>query len=256
MVKLFIKQQGSGQPIVFLHGWGFNHSIWDKTAAALDNCTYQIDLPGHGKSPLCHYQLPTLTDCLIEQLPENAIWIAWSLGGLLAMATAIRYPQFIKALVLVSSSPRFIKTDNWSCAMKETVLQQFNQQLQEDSISTLQRFLALQVKDTSTARQQLRELSHLLKTNGYPQLAALQSGLHLLQTTDLREQLSMITCPTLAILGQRDTIVPVSVGTVWQQWMSSLRVVSIKSAAHIPFLSHPDTFLHELQRFLHDRVTA
>lgn len=256
MVKLFIKQQGSGQPVVFLHGWGFNHSIWDEMAITIHQQSYQVDLPGHGKSPFCDYHLSDLTDCLTEQLPENAIWIAWSLGGLLAMSIAIRQPKFMKALILVSSSPRFTATNQWLCAIKKGVLLKFKQQLQEDSVSTLQRFLALQVKETPTARQQLRYLNNLIKSNNYPQLVALQAGLDLLLTTDLREELAAISCPTLAILGEQDAIVPVSVGAAWQQWMPSLQVVSIKSAAHIPFLSHPDIFLHELQRFLHDCVTS
>lgn len=253
MTQLFIKQQGAGQPIVFLHGWGFNHSVWDSIVPLFPhNTLYQVDLPGHGQSPFCDYQLSHLTHCLTEQLPREAVWIAWSLGGLLAMATAIQSPNFIKALVLVSTSPRFVASENWYCAMKEQILRHFHQQLQQNITVTLQRFLALQVKDSTDSRQQLRYLTHSLKANGYPQLEALQAGLNLLLMTDLRAQLSSIQCPSLVILGQQDAIVPVSVGEQWQLLMPMLQVVPIKSAAHVPFLSHPTTFLQHIQRFFHD----
>jgi pimeloyl-[acyl-carrier protein] methyl ester esterase len=251
-MKLFIKSQGQGKPLILLHGWGFNGDIWHDMAALLSSrwCVYQVDLPGHGRSPMCEYRLPILTKTLATELPTNAVWIGWSLGGLLAMAVARWYPASVRALVLVSTSPRFITADDWLHAMRPEVLQQFALQLQNDSLGTLQRFLALQVKGSEAARQQLRTLNALLKQNSPPQPEALQAGLKLLQTTDLRSELSQISHPALLCLGKRDTIVPVNVGEDCQRWWPNLSKFIIKSAAHIPFLSHPDIFRHLLQGFL------
>ncbi|EDN65606.1 hypothetical protein BGP_1953 [Beggiatoa sp. PS] len=47
-------------------------------------------------------------------------------------------------------------------------------------------------------------------------------------------------------------IVPVNVGKDCQKWWPNLPKVIIKSAAHIPFLSHPDVFMHLLQGFLNE----
>ncbi|MDM8569389.1 alpha/beta fold hydrolase, partial [Thiotrichales bacterium HSG1] len=84
---MFIKQQGLGKPLILLHGWGFNNNIWDDIAVDLakDWRVYQVDLPGHGKSPMCDYSLSSLTEQLAASLPNDAVWIGWSLGGLLAM---------------------------------------------------------------------------------------------------------------------------------------------------------------------------
>ena len=254
-MDLYIKTQGSSssQPLILLHGWGFNGEIWNDIGGELakDYCVYQVDLPGHGHSEMCEYSLPILTETLAASLPKNAIWLGWSMGGLMAMAMARWKPVYVKALVLVSSSPRFITADdNWPHAMKLAVLKQFAQQLETDTLGTLRRFLALQVKGSEAASQQLRSLNALLKQTPLPQIKALEAGLQLLQNTDLRAELSQIDCPSLLCLGERDTLVPVGVATDCQHFLPTLETVCIKSAGHLPFLSHPKQFMNSLQGFL------
>ncbi len=250
-MSLFIKSQGQGNPLIFLHGWGFNGEIWNYIAEQLAQHwhVHQVDLPGHGHSPMCEYTLPILINKLAANLPKQAVWIGWSLGGLLAMAIARWQPAWVRALVLVSTSPRFVTAADWPDAMAPAVLQQFAEQLQRDTVGTLQRFLALQVKGSETARQQRRTLNALLKKTEPPQPQALQAGLTLLQNTDLRPELSQIHSPALLCLGGCDTLVPVGVGEACQQWWPTLRKVCIKPAAHVPFLSHPELVMHLLQGF-------
>lgn len=256
-MNLFIKQQGEGKPLILLHGWGFNGEIWNDMAAILAQNwrIYQVDLPGHGRSALCEYSLPILIEKLAAELPKNAVWIGWSLGGLLAMAMARYQPTWVRALVLISTSPRFVTDKDWNHAMTPTVLQQFAQQLQNDTIGTLQRFLLLQVKGSEAAHQQRRILNACLKKTTIPQLDALQAGLTLLQNTDLRLQLSQIRCPALLCLGGRDMIVPVGVGKDYQQYFPHLEQICIQPAAHVPFLSHPDIFIPILEGFLNEIKT-
>jgi len=187
-------------------------------------------------------------------LPVQSVWMGWSLGGLLAMAMARWQPAYVQALVLVSTSPRFITGEDWPHAMPSVVLQQFAQQLESDTIGTLRRFLALQVKGSKTARQQLRTLNIFLKKTAIPQPLALQEGLQLLQNTDLRAELLQIDCPALLCLGGRDTLVPVNMGKDCQQWWPTLRTIYLQQAAHIPFLSHPSLFMDALQGFLNDVI--
>jgi pimeloyl-[acyl-carrier protein] methyl ester esterase len=256
-MHLYIKTQGksSSQPLILLHGWGFNGEIWNNIGRELakNYHVHQVDLPGHGRSQMCQYSLPILIKTLTATLPKNAVWLGWSMGGLIAMAMA-RY-QDIKALVLVSSSPRFITADDWLNAMRLSVLKQFAEQLENDTLGILKRFLALQVKGSEAAHQQLRTLNTLLKQTPIPQIQALQAGLKLLQTTDLRAEFSQTNCPSLLCLGERDTLVPASVATDCLLLLPTLQTVCIKSAGHIPFLSHQKQFLHSLQGFLNEFLT-
>jgi pimeloyl-[acyl-carrier protein] methyl ester esterase len=256
-MSLFIKQQGKGEPLVLLHGWGFNGDIWNDIATKFAQHwrVYQVDLPGHGRSPMSKYTLSALAEKLANELPQKAVWIGWSLGGLLAMAVARWHSDSVRALVLVSTSPRFVTAEDWPYAMTPEVLRQFAQQLQNDTRGTLQHFLALQVKGSEAARQQLRTLNTFLKEMDIPQSEALQAGLELLQNTDLRRELFHIHCPALLCLGGHDTLVPAGMGIDCQQWWPMLRKICIKPAAHIPFLSHPEIFMQLIQGFLNEIAT-
>ncbi len=65
-MTVFIQETGAGQPLILLHGWGFNHHIWQPIIAPLAARwrVYQVDLPGHGQSEPCAYQLPILIEKL------------------------------------------------------------------------------------------------------------------------------------------------------------------------------------------------
>ncbi|OUD14162.1 pimeloyl-ACP methyl ester esterase BioH [Thioflexithrix psekupsensis] len=239
-MTLYIKQQGQGFPLILLHGWGFNHAIWEDCAAqwARYFTVYQVDLPGHGQSPLCDYDWERLLPVLAAQLPARAIWVGWSLGGLLASAMARWRPERVQALVLFASSPCFMTADDWPHAMTPQVLNQFAHQLAQDIEGTLQRFLLLQVRGLDAPRQKLRQLQPLVAQAGYPSLATLQQGLTLLINSDLRKELAAISCPALLFLGHYDALVPVAVRHDIAKWWPTLKTVVVKPAAHLPFLSH------------------
>ncbi|OQW94321.1 MAG: pimeloyl-[acyl-carrier protein] methyl ester esterase [Beggiatoa sp. IS2] len=255
--RLFVKERGQGLPLIFLHGWGFNHAVWDTIADQLCKNwhVYQVDLPGHGQSPVCEYTFPALTQRLAENLPKNAIWVGWSLGGLLALAMAINQPGRVRSLILVSSSPRFTTAIDWPHAMELEMLQEFAQQLETDTLGTLQRFLVLQVKDSEFIQRQLHLLRALKEKMKLTPLVTLRTSLQLLMTADLRHELKLIQCPSLLIFGGRDIIVPVEVAEDCHRYWPAARIQSIPTAAHLPFLSHPDTFLQQLQAFLYEVTT-
>lgn len=74
-------------PVVLLHGWGFDHRIWNPLVKVLENDreVLAIDLPGYG-----HHQADgplSFEDCLAilaSRLPEGALLCGWSMGGVLA----------------------------------------------------------------------------------------------------------------------------------------------------------------------------
>lgn len=249
-MKLFIQQRGHGQPLILLHGWGFNGRIWESIAAPLAAQwqVYQVDLPGHGQSVFSNYQLSALTTQLATQLPPQALWLGWSLGGLLAMAMAHDFPAWVRGLMLITTSPRFVTAPDWPYALTPKILTDFRQQLQADADKTWRSFLALQLRDLSVGQRQY--VYTQLKLGGYPQLQALQAGLTCLLETDLRFQLKAVTCPSMFCLGERDPLIPVQMGTRCHAWWPEVDLVTIQTAAHIPFLSHSEAFMNAFNRFL------
>lgn len=254
-MKLFIKQTGDFKkpPIILLHGWGFQHHIWDEFVPFLneDFSVYQVDLFGYGHSSMIEpYSLDNIAKYLVEQLPKDAIWIGWSLGGLMAQFTAFNYPNKIKGLFLIGSSPCFVQKENWKCAMAEETLNKFAFQLEQDWRGTLQRFLALQLQGDDQARQWLKKLKLQLQNSPAPHPLALNAGLQLLKDSDLRNlwEKSM-PCPMTLCFGRRDALVPASLGDAWQILNPALDSTIVEGAAHTPFLSHAPDVLTALRRF-------
>jgi len=252
--RLFCKTQGSGPELVLLHGWGMNADVWDGVVPKLakSHRVTAVDLPGHGRSGDADddYSLSAQAQKVAEILPPNCILVGWSLGGLLALQLALDFPRRIKALVLVASSPRFVRADDWPDAMQAEVLQGFAGELQTDFKKTINRFLAIQALGSEHAREELRLLRERVFAHGEPEPKALASGLDILMTADFRARLSQLQCPTLLISGERDTLFPVAAARHTQALIADARLSVIRGAGHAPFLSHPEDFVRALQEFL------
>lgn len=253
MPTLFIKQTGNinNPPLILLHGWGFQHRIWDDFVPFFSHefSLYQVDLFGYGNSEMiAPYSLENIVEQLITKLPQNALWIGWSLGGLIAQAVA--FQTQIKGLFLIGSSPRFVQTENWHCAMLEITLEKFALQLEQDWAGTLQRFLVLQLQGDEQSRYWLKKLRQQLQEVNKPHLHALKAGLSLLKNTDLRDfWRQRIPCPTFLCFGRRDALVPAGLSDAWKSLNPSIESLVIEGAAHTPFLSHSTEVSTALRRF-------
>ena len=155
MSELFHTTVGQGPEIVLLHGWGMNAGVWEPFLPLLHD--YQVtlvELPGHGNSPWndSDVTLQHWVQKVLDVAPERATWCGWSLGGQVAQLAAMQEPDRVSALVLLSSTPRFVQGPGWQHAVQQQVFHQFGEQLLEDTESTLQRFLSLQVRGSESAR--------------------------------------------------------------------------------------------------------
>ena len=257
-MKLFSVTQGRGADVVLLHGWALHSGVWNEIADTLAQYfrVTLIDLPGHGRSPIFPdaYSLSNLATHVLDVAPPKAVWLGWSLGGMVAMQAALEQPERLAGLVLVASSPRFVEAADWPHAVPVQVLQDFAQDLQRDFRGTIRRFLALQMRGNTHTRDYLRILNTRAFKHGEPSLVALQAGLSLLAETDLRKQLKDITCPTLLVMGENDTLIPLAAAEALVVMFKAAYSEVIPGAGHAPFLSHPQQFLQRVTAFLHETL--
>jgi pimeloyl-[acyl-carrier protein] methyl ester esterase len=247
LADLFDTDTPESTDLVLLHGWGMNAAVWDGLPAALTagSTQHRIELPGHGDSPFhaawgeSPGSLWRWADACLAAAPPRAVWLGWSLGGLVALAAALLAPRRVRGLILVSASPRFVQATDWTPAVPEVTLAQFHAALGADPAATLNRFLALQVRGSDHAREVLRTLREQLATRPAPDPAALAIGLELLRDCDLRGPLPDCRCPALWLFGGRDTLVPPAVAERVELLMPGASTRVIPGAAHAPFLSHP-----------------
>lgn len=255
-MTLFKESLGNGkESITFLHGWGLNGSIFEPLAEQFTD-QWQvdlIDLPGHGKSPLIEgdYTLKNIAQAVADALTEKTTLLGWSLGGMVAQQVAIDFPDKVKQLILIASTPQFIKSKEWPCATSEAVLDSFSTALENDYKSTLQTFLALQAKGSESAREDIRLMRKKLFSHGEPQTTALQGGLEILKSSRLRGQLNKITMPVQIIMGQHDTLMPHPAGPEFNKLLSDSQCHIIKHAGHAPFISHLEETTNIIKQFIH-----
>lgn len=251
----------TAKDLVLIHGWGMNDGVWAGLPPGLTEgqrlCP--IALPGHDGAPLP----PGLagTDALwdwaracLDQAPERAVWLGWSLGGLVALAAALTAPKRVAGVILMTATPRFVQAEDWRCAMPESTLDQFHAGLLADPSGTLGRFLALQVRGSDHARETLRELRRELAAHPVPDPAALALGLELLRDCDLRGPLPDLRPPSLWIFGSHDALVPPTVAERIALLLPGASTAVIAGAAHAPFLSHPAETHAAIRHFLDTAV--
>jgi pimeloyl-[acyl-carrier protein] methyl ester esterase len=198
-LNLYRETRGQGPDLVLLHGWGMNAAVWRGLPAdlALGHRLTAIELPGHGGSPFdpAWPGLADWADACLAAAPDRAVWLGWSLGGLVALAAARRAPERLAGLVLMTATPRFVQASDWPAAMAPATLARFHDGLLADPAGTLERFLALQVRGSEAARDTLRLLKRELAERPAPDPVALALGLDLLRDSDLRPLLRILTAP-------------------------------------------------------------
>ncbi|MDE2234927.1 MAG: pimeloyl-ACP methyl ester esterase BioH [Gammaproteobacteria bacterium] len=253
-MRLHVESGGAGSDLFLVHGWCLHSGVWNGLLPQLEK-NYRVtcvDLPGHGYSRALPMPgtIQSLARELLDVAPPDAVWLGWSLGGLACLRAAVDNPQRIRALVLVCATPRFLTATDWPHAMPLQQLQNLVDELRNNYRTSVQRFLALQVHEDSSARAMLRQLRALLYAHGEPSPADLERGLMLLRDTDLRPELERVQQPTLAVMGGYDRLVPAQAGQAIAAAIHGAQCMVFPKAAHAPFLSDPTSFISVLQQFM------
>jgi 3-oxoadipate enol-lactonase len=110
-VALAFEEYGQGPPVVFLHGYPLDHTIWQPLVPHLQNIARLIlpDLRGFGKSPVPAgtYTMREMAEDvvgLLDQLEiEKAVLVGHSMGGYVSLAFAHAYPGRLAGLGLVAT---------------------------------------------------------------------------------------------------------------------------------------------------------
>ncbi len=243
---------GTRLPCVFLHGWGMNSAVWQPCRTWLPDWIDAIfvDLPGHGRMrEVAAGSLDDYVHAVAAVVSRPALWVGWSMGGLVALRLAQMYPQKTAALLLTASTPCFVQREGWPHAVKSEVFAQFAELLLSDVEQTLKRFFALQSLGAEGARQAIQDLQQSVIGRGVPTESTLQLGLEILQHSDMRAQLGDIAVPLGFLLAERDVLVPAAVAQDLRALAPAAWLQIMPRCGHTPMVSQPQAFVAHLQDF-------
>lgn len=256
--SLKITTRGQGPELVLLHGWAMHSGIWGGVVDVLASVfrVNLVDLPGHGVNhdvPLSR-DLDEVAELILSEVPP-AVWIGWSLGGLVTLAAALRQPHKVHKTILVAATPCFTKQADWDLGVSAAGQKAFADGLDNDFEETLNQF-CLQCFGAAWVDESLRRLGRSTVRDNIPAKHVMHTGLHLLYENNLLGDLSTCKVPMLFLGGTRDrTIKPES----YEQAAAMLPTASsclIRAAGHAPFISHQDQFLDIILEYIRGEQLA
>ncbi|MGB5488190.1 MAG: pimeloyl-ACP methyl ester esterase BioH [Lysobacterales bacterium] len=250
--SLKISTRGQGPELVLLHGWAMHSGIWGGVVDVLASefRVNLVDLPGHGANhnvPLSR-DLYEVAELILSELPP-AVWIGWSLGGLVTLAAALRQPHKVHKAILVAATPCFSKQADWDLGVSVAAQQAFVDGLENDFEETLNQF-CLQCFGAAWVAESLRRLGRATARDNVPAKHVMHTGLHLLYSNNLLADLSTCNVPMLFLGGTRDRTIRAE---SFEQAAAMLPAASsclIRAAGHTPFISHQDQFLDIIHGYL------
>ena len=239
---------GQGEPLVIIHGGGDGARAWLKSSEELSKyySVYIPDLPGFGHSQSANdkFHLPEYV-AFIEDFThalgiESFHLVGHSIGGGIALHYALKSPQKVKGLVLVSSWCLGIEAALWVRLLSHPAL---CRSLGEASIAVLKgvKWLArLFYAPFRFANPVTRVKMDVGKT-----MITLRG-----QTTVLQDRLCELTMPTLLVWGSGDRIVPASHAYVAAELIPDCQLHIFEGCGHSVYKQRAGEFSQLLANFL------
>lgn len=225
--------EGSGKTLVFIHGLSDNLLYWEFLANSLkkDFQVLRVDLRGHGKSELGDEEIAVDTysddlNNLLKDLNLSKIsLIGFSLGGLVALDFAGRYPQKVDSLVLMSS---YAKADG---ELKDTLLQfkkKLNIGFEEFYDFILPKTLCPSVIEEN--KEELEFLKEISSKNANTE--AYIKACDVCLNFDDEKNLSKIDIPTLILAGKHDEISTLEIQKEMQRKIKNSQLIVFSDVKH------------------------
>lgn len=257
--SLFYRKEGSGPlTLVFLHGEYSNSIVWSDLHSLEGYTTLTVDLRGFGNSKKTgklsienhrddlRALLLDLRALLLDLQVQKFVLIGWSMGGLIAQAYALEYPEGLQKLVLINSTPQFIRESSfpWGPTRQEKL--EFTSQLISDFREETQK---ISLKAIPEHREVRHKFKRLLREIG--QDIILRQGLDILSFSSLN-RIHQLGIPTLILVGAKDRIIPPNCSFLLRQLIPNSTLLEYPEAGHALFLTFFEDFKDDLLDFLQE----
>lgn len=261
--RLYVKDWGTGTPVILVHGWPLSADSWDDQAMAIANAGYRAiayDRRGFGRSsqPWTGYDYDTLSDDLATVIAhadaDDAILVGFSMGGGEVARYMSRHAgrSVAKAALVASILPFRLKTDDNPSGTLQSAFDDTAAALSEDRAKFFTGFFRKFFGVTDAAQPVSDEL--LRWAHGMAMQAGLKSTIDCMRSfsgTDFRRDLAAFKVPTLIIHGTEDQTVPIDASArLAVKGIADATLIEYEGAPHGLFATHKDRFSRDLIEFI------
>lgn len=235
-IDLSYERHGSGSPLVLIHGFPLDLSIWDSVIPLLENDFDLIvpDLRGFGESSTVEtpYTMLDFANDIVGLLDflgvEKAAFAGHSMGGYVALAFAREYPNRVSGLALVSSQAVADAPERKAGRYKTA----------RDVLEKGVNVVAEAMTPKLSADEKVQEFTNLLM-KAQSKAGVIGALKAMAEREDSTPVLSQFSFPILLIHGDADTLIPIDRAKEIKSALPAARLIKLKKAGHMPMLEFP-----------------
>ncbi len=235
-IRLYFEEAGQGTPMILLHGFPLDHTIWQPLVAPLEGHARLImpDLRGFGQSPAPEgvYTMREMADdvlALMERLEiEHAILVGHSMGGYVSLAFAHAYPHRVAGLGFVSTHAAPDTPDHAAKRIEEA------RKVARLGTGFLTKDMSKKITNKPELVEPIRQIMD--KVPKQTVIAALKGMAERANSTPL---LALMSAPAVVIHGVEDKFVSLEKAQDMAQLLPRAWLVQVPQAGHMPMMSDP-----------------
>lgn len=259
-VPIYYTDNGSGDPILLIHGWTMNGGYWfqkNEPALAEDHRVITMDLRGHGRSGKTNdgHTLAQYARDVRELLETEALTGVTPVGWSMGTAVLLNYfEQFgsdrLDRAVFVDQSPKFHNDEEWSHGLlgefSGDAATELATNLEYNRASAAKPFIEAMFTEPPDGETVDEMYAETTKT---PTDVTTEIFLDMTYS-DLRPVLDTIDVPVLLLYGEQSKIFPTDVGAWLEGAIPEATHVPFAESGHCPFWEEPEKFNDEIAAFV------
>lgn len=252
-INIDYRDQGTGVPVIFIHAFPLNQSMWDEQVAALSSIcrAVTLDLRGFGLSdvpdgPYSMDQMAADVHGLMTELGiDKAVLAGLSMGGYISFAFYRNYPDKVQAIVLADTRASADTEEGRDKRLKsaERAEGEGARAIADDMVP-----LALAPSTVENNPDVVQRMRRMAEANSPKGIAAAQRGMA--ARRDSKDLLAHVDFPVQIIVGSEDKLTSVAEAEKMRDRVRHARFHIIEGAGHLSNLERADEFNRVLIDFI------